>query len=101
MNARIILTPAAEDDLVAIWRYVVAESHNEGTANRLLDDIGGKSQLYAERPELGELRPDLAPGVRCFPVGQYVVFYRPAADGIDVLRILHGMRDIPVAFRGH
>ena len=74
MNARIILTPAAEDDLVDIWRYLVAESQNEGTADRLFDDIGGKSQIYAQRPELGELRPDLAPGVRCFPVGRYVVF---------------------------
>lgn len=36
-------------------------------------------------------------GVRVFPVSRfkkYLVFYRPIQDGIEVLRVLHGARDI-------
>ena len=33
-----------------------------------------------------------------FPVGNYLVFYRPAIDGIEVIRVLHGARDIPELF---
>ncbi len=35
--------------------------------------------------------------VRCSPITgfrKYVVFYRPVADGIEIIRVLHGARDI-------
>jgi toxin ParE1/3/4 len=38
--------------------------------------------------------PELAPELRSFPVGRYVVFYRPQDDGFDVVRVLHSARDI-------
>jgi toxin ParE1/3/4 len=30
----------------------------------------------------------------------YLIFYRPIGGGIDVLRVLHGARDIDRIFRG-
>jgi toxin ParE1/3/4 len=36
------------------------------------------------------------PGCRSFSVGNYVVFFRPIKNGIEVARIVHGSRD----FRG-
>ena len=33
-------------------------------------------------------------GVRFWPVGRYLVIYRPAVDGIDIVRVLSGYRDI-------
>jgi len=32
------------------------------------------------------------------PVGNYVIFYRPIEDGIVVIRVLHGARDLPELF---
>jgi toxin ParE1/3/4 len=32
--------------------------------------------------------------LRPFPVGNYIVFYLPLPDGINVVRILNGYRDI-------
>jgi plasmid stabilization system protein ParE len=29
-----------------------------------------------------------------FAIGNYVIFYLPTQDGIDVVRVLHGARDI-------
>jgi toxin ParE1/3/4 len=43
---------------------------------------------------MGRLRPELVPKLRSFPVGEYVVFYRSIRDGIEVVRVLNGARDI-------
>lgn len=40
----------------------------------------------------------LAPDVRSFPFGRYVIFYLPIDDGIDVVRVLHSARDIDAVF---
>ena len=50
------------------------------------------------QPMMGRARDELAPGVRSFPFGRYVVFYLPLDGGIDVVRVLHGARDIDAAF---
>ena len=48
---------------------------------------------------MGDPRPDLGENIRCFPVGNYVVIYRPLGDGIIVVLVIHGTLDIPTAFR--
>jgi toxin ParE1/3/4 len=32
--------------------------------------------------------------LRSFPVGEYLIFYRPLSDGIELARIMHGARNI-------
>ena len=54
--------------------------------------------MLAAQPMMGRAREELAPGVRSFPFGRYVVFYMPMDDGIDVVRVLHGARDIDAVF---
>ena len=45
-------------------------------------------------PEMGELRAEFATGCyRSFSVGNYVIYYAPAPDGILIARVLHGARD--------
>jgi toxin ParE1/3/4 len=86
----------AESDLREIWGYIASDSST--AADRLLDAIFSKAELMATQPELGQLRPELAPGLRSFLVGNYVVFYRPWADGIVVARVIHGARDVEAEF---
>ena len=47
---------------------------------------------------MGRARDELAPDVRSFPFGRYVIFYMPLDDGIDVVRVLHGARDVDAVF---
>jgi toxin ParE1/3/4 len=95
--SQVLLTPEAEESRIDIWGYVARE--NPDAADRLLERIDKKCRLYATQPQMGSLRPDLGRHVRCFPVGNYVVIYRPIADGIVVLLVVHGARDIPAVFR--
>jgi toxin ParE1/3/4 len=67
---------------------------NIEAADNLLDNVDSSCQLLAVEPRAGRLRPELVPELRRFPVGRYVVFYRPQDDGIDVVRVLHSARDI-------
>ena len=98
--ARVLLTSQARDDLKAIGRHIAQQSQSRETALRFLDRINTKCDLYAAQPLMGEARPDLAEDVRCFPVADYIVFYRPLSDGILVLTVVHGARDIPAVFQG-
>jgi len=77
---------------LSIWFYIALD--NVVAADNLLDDIDSSCQLLAMQPQAGRLRPELAPELRSFPVGRYVVFYQPQDDGIEVVRVLHSARDI-------
>lgn len=93
----VLRTPRARQDLVDIWSYVASDS--AAAADRLLDEINEKCELIAEFPGMGRRRDELGASLRSFPVGSHVIFYRVREDGIEVIRVLHGARDIPSVFQ--
>ncbi len=90
---RLIRTARAEEDLIEIWTYIAAD--NPVAAEKLVDRIDAKCQILAESPDLGPARPDIAPNLRYFPVGRYLILYREIAGGIEVVRVVHGARHLP------
>ena len=86
-------------DLRGIWRYIAIENHSPDAADRLADRITDVFALLARQPLLGEARDDLAPGVRSFVVGSYLVLYSPTRSGIRVIQVVPAARDIATAFR--
>jgi toxin ParE1/3/4 len=49
-------------------------------------------------PHLGRERPELSPGLRSFVVGHHVIFYRLFDSGVEIARVLDGVRDLPPLF---
>ena len=45
-------------------------------------------------PHIGYKVDWLLPGLRRFPVGEYLVFFMPLDDGVCIVRVIHGARDI-------
>jgi len=43
---------------------------------------------------MGRTRDELVPGLRSLPFGRYVIFYRALDDGSEIVRVLHGARDL-------
>jgi toxin ParE1/3/4 len=43
-------------------------------------------------------RDKLLPSLRSFPVENYLIFYRPIAAGIEILRVVSGYRDLDMLF---
>ena len=93
---RVTRRPLAEADIFEIWDYIADDSL--AAADRWVDRLDEQFRLLAAQPLMGRARDQLAPGVRSFPFGRYVVFYVPLDDGIDVVRVLHGARDIDAVF---
>jgi toxin ParE1/3/4 len=63
-------------------------------ADRLIDRLYEKFRTASMHPLTGEARNDLAPGLRIFSVGNYIVVFREIPQGIEVVRVMHGARDL-------
>ena len=84
-------------DLVEIWEYIASDS--PGHADGFADRIDSCIQALAQQPRKGRGRAELGAGLRSFTVGRYVIFYEAVPNGVDVVRVIHGSRDIEAALK--
>lgn len=90
--ARIEKRPQADEDLFDIWAYL--SDYDRRRADVFVDEIDAAFQRLAAHPLIGRDRPELASDLRSFRFKTHIIYYRPLSDGIEVVRILHGARDI-------
>jgi toxin ParE1/3/4 len=88
----------AQRDLDEIFLYW-ARRANLRVADRLIDSIIDRFWILGEHPDAGRPSEDMAAGVRCFPAGRYLIYYRETRRGTDILHIFHGVRDQKGAFK--
>ncbi len=93
---KVLLLPEAEHDLEDIWYYIALDSPD--TATRIIDELRACLHVLASFPGAGRQREDLYPGLRSWPIDNYVAFYTVSGNEITVGRILHGHRDVYRAF---
>lgn len=89
---RILRRPLVESDLEEIWWYIAQD--DPASADRLLTKLEARFSVLAQTPQMGSRRDEILPALRSSPVGNYLIFYHPLPDGIEILRVLHGARDI-------
>ena len=88
-----IYAPEADDDLEGIVDYIARDKPT--AAREWLAKVRARCQMLAENPQVGEVREGFGvPGCRSFSVGNYIVFFRPVDEGIEVSRVIHGSRDM-------
>lgn len=95
---KVVFTVQAERDLEEIGDTIAADNPSravsfvreirEHCAKIALSPLG-----YAARPELGE-------GIRGCPHKRYVILFRPSAEEVLIVRILHGARELPALLKG-
>lgn len=90
-------TATSHRDYGAIWDYVAAR--NPTAADELLRKFDAAVQLLSDYPHAGPERPELRPGLRSYPVDDYLLFYKPLRGGIELLRVVHGARNLRQVFR--
>jgi toxin ParE1/3/4 len=86
----------AIQDLDKVCQYVA--QNDQRAASKIFDAIRKKARLLAQFPNMGKLYNDLAPNLRGAPVEDYIIFYYPRPDGIDIARIANGYRDLEQFF---
>ena len=92
----IVIRPKAVADLAEIWAYIAEDSARE--ADAFASRIHEEFRMLTRQPRIGRERPELLAGLRSFPVARYVIFYLPRPRGIEVVRVLHGARDLKPFF---
>ncbi len=64
----------------------------------MLPLIQAHHKTIAEFPEVGRLHPELGKNARLFPVDPYILIYREIQARVELLRVLHGARDLRSLF---
>lgn len=95
-KATVLRTRRARRDLIDIWRHIGRD--DPAAADRLLDRIDARCALLAEHPQLGPERADIRPGLRYVVIERYVILYRSVEGGVEIVRVVHGARDLPNLF---
>ncbi len=99
MSRRIITRPLAVRDLDEQARYIASASGIE-KALRFYESADTTFELLLLHPRYRQTYPTHDPylaSTRMFPLNdfaQHIVFYRQVSKGIEIVRVVHGSRDI-------
>ncbi|YAF94538.1 MAG: type II toxin-antitoxin system RelE/ParE family toxin [Nodularia sp. CChRGM 3473] len=95
MNQYIISLPAARD-LQKISEYFTIENVEAG--ERLLQEFNQKCKQLVSFPKMGRQYEALRPGLRGIPLDGYIIFYQIPNDGIEIIRVVSGRRNLKSIF---
>jgi toxin ParE1/3/4 len=92
-------TSESKRDIEQIAVYIGIDEHRPIAADRLIDRIVETVDFLAQHNTMGTPRDDLGSGYRIYTVSRYVIVFNPVADGIEVVRIVDGRRDLTSLFQ--
>jgi toxin ParE1/3/4 len=84
--------PRASEDILDIWGYIASESLL--AADRVTDRFEEVFRVLADYPDMGLDRPELGSGLKSFPDGRYMIFYRHTSRILDVVRVVAAARKL-------
>ncbi len=99
MAGRVVWRRLAEEDLTEAYLFIGGDS--PAAAERLLDAVDVASRFLLENPSAGRrraFRSSRAHGIRSWAVKGFqawLIFYRAVGEDVEVVRLIHGARDIP------
>jgi plasmid stabilization system protein ParE len=97
--AHAIWSPEASLDLEEIALYIGIHDGRPTTADRIVRDVLELANLIATQPGMGASRPEFGSNCRAFSFeNRWMILYRKAPDGIDVLRFVDATRDFDRLF---
>jgi toxin ParE1/3/4 len=88
----IIKSPQYERDLEEIWQHIAQD--NADAADRVVTAIERTIELLSEFPGIGAPCTHLGPGLRRTLWREYLIYYRVREDSVEIVRTLHGRRNI-------
>ncbi len=97
---RLVLASQADADLLAITAFI-AQRDGPARAMKATERIWKTMRNLAFMPGMGRWQSYLDDGVRAFPIAPWTIYYasRLDGDGIEIVRIIDGRRDLPAVFK--
>ena len=91
---RFELTDLAKSDITGIINFIRPRSPQ--AARQVRDELREAMRRLADFPGIGHLRADVTDEpLRFWAVHSYLIVYRPETRPLQVIRVLHGARDLP------
>jgi Plasmid stabilization system protein len=87
-----VFSRRAREDLIDIWLHIAAD--DPGAADRVLDRLELAAMNLIANPRMGPARDDIRPGLRYLVSDTYLILYRIAENGVEIVRVVHGRRDL-------
>lgn len=99
MTLAVRVSSRASADIDEIWLRIARDSVDR--ADRFVDKLVTHLRtVLSASPFLGRSRDEFGEGLRSLVFQDYVIIYRVRKDAVEVIRILHGRRDLPGLLRG-
>ncbi|HVA68632.1 MAG TPA: type II toxin-antitoxin system RelE/ParE family toxin [Candidatus Binataceae bacterium] len=90
--AQIRHTVRARRDLMDVWLELAAA--NPAAAEKVYRRLEARVEILKRLAEAGPLRPAIAPDAGGLVEPPYLILYRIIPDGVQIVRVLHGARNI-------
>lgn len=92
------LSALAKLDLQRIWNYIAED--NIEAADKVRNEIRDAMRDLAQMPLMGHRRADVKnPRYRFWLVYSYLIAYFPDTDPLQIVRVVHGARDLKRLFK--
>lgn len=95
--ARYFLNSLATQDINEIADYFAANNVRFG--EQFFNDFNRKCKQLVAFPNSGKSYDYIYSGLKGVPLSGYIIFYRVLEDGIEILRVISGRRDLPAVFQ--
>jgi toxin ParE1/3/4 len=96
----VFIRTAAREDILRQYFYYLIEKDAARAAERFLEAVQSAIELLCQMPGAGTpkiLENPSLPGLRSWPVRGFTamrIYYIHSEDGLRIVRVLHGKRDI-------
>ncbi len=97
--AGVVWTPVAESDLDDILFYISVVDRRPATGERIYYEIRDRIAEHAAKGLPGQRHPHAPEDWLFLRHKRWLIFYQPHSDGIEVLRVVDAVRDLPRQFR--
>ncbi len=89
---RVRFSHRATHDIAEIGAYIAKD--NESISKDFISRIREKCRSFSATPLIGRKCEEFGAGVRVFPFGNYLIFYRLLKTEIVITRVIHGARNL-------
>ncbi|MBD2496390.1 type II toxin-antitoxin system RelE/ParE family toxin [Nostoc sp. FACHB-280] len=95
---RYVINILASHDLNEIAEYFAQNSLEAG--EKFFQEFNRKCQQLVTFPNSGKSYAEIRSDLRGLTLEGYIIFYRVLDDGIEILRVVSGRRNLPSVFDG-
>tara|TARA_Y100000815_G_scaffold132236_1_gene119380 strand:- start:1279 stop:1572 length:294 start_codon:yes stop_codon:yes gene_type:complete len=95
---RVYILPSADRDLDEIYDWIAQDDPLAAEAH--VRQLVAVAERLRDFPERGMARPEIGEGARSWAVGRYLLLYRVSDGRVEIVRFLHGAREMDGTWEG-